>query len=553
MSKAGQISQTTIEILIVTGIVILINIFGQYFYDRLDITEDQQFTLASSSRELVSNLPDRVYIKVYISPELPPQLAEQEQKLRDLLDEYRASASNMLSIQFIHPENLGEEELNAINQKGIQELQYRIREDESAQSGLAYMGMEIKYFDSAEVIPVIPNVPSLEYAITSSILKLTVDELPTIGFLIGHGEPGTAGFQTMTDELKNLYSVRDIDLGNGQKVPVDVDTLIIANPTGTFTQRHKYVIDQFVMRGGKLVVMMSGVAPDQMSGQMQMSVNPLESLLTDFGVKINSDLVIDTGYNLSIQTGQQIFGMPLTAPYPLAPQIISSGFDPDAAATRGLSSLGLPYVSSLELLYDKIDDEAEIFELCRTSERSYSHPPPMNLDPSQQFLPPGGESEYGKQLVAVQITGAITSGFADEPVPAYDPAPDAEAGAIPEIDTDEKLTSTELSTIVVIGNGNFVNDDNVRGIPGNAIFFLNLMEVLNLGEQLIDIRTRMVTNRPLDPDLTDADKNALKFWGYGAIPLIVTLYGVTRFYLKGQRKRLLQTMQQAEQNSGRKS
>lgn len=553
MSKAGQISQTTIEILIVIGIVILINIFGQYFYDRLDITEDQQFTLASSSKELVSDLPDRVYIKVYISPELPPQLQQQEQILRDLLDEYRAGASNMLSIQFIHPENLSEEELNAINQKGIQELQYRIQEDESAQAGLAYMGMEIKYFESSEVIPVIPNVPSLEYAITSSILKLTVEKLPTIGFLTGHGESGTGGYQAISEELKKLYSVRDIDLGTGQKVPSDVDTLIIANPTGTFTQRHKYVIDQFVMRGGKLVVMMSGVAPDQMSGQMQMSVNPLESLLTDFGVKLNTDLVIDTGYNLTIQTGQQIFGVPLTAPYPLAPQIVSSGFDPDAAATRGLSSLGLPYVSSLELLYDKIDDEAEIFELCRTSERSYSHPPPISLDPKQQFLPPGGESEYGKQLVAVQITGPFTSGFADEPIPAYDPAPDAEAGAIPEIDTEEKLTSTGLSTIVVIGNGSFVNDDNIRGIPGNAIFFFNLMEVLNLGEHLIDIRTRMVTNRPLDPNLTDADKNALKFWSYGAIPLIVTLYGVTRFYLKGQRKRLLQAMQQAEQEAGRKS
>ncbi len=97
MNKAKEISQTTIELLIIIGIVIVANILGQFYYARADLTEDKQYTLAASSKEVVSEIPDIVRLKAYISSELPPVLKEHEQRLRDLLDEYRASGSTRRS------------------------------------------------------------------------------------------------------------------------------------------------------------------------------------------------------------------------------------------------------------------------------------------------------------------------------------------------------------------------------------------------------------------------------------------------------------------------
>jgi gliding-associated putative ABC transporter substrate-binding component GldG len=551
MRKVGEFSQITVEIIIVTAIVIILNIFGQYFYTRADLTSDKQYTLAQSSREIVANLPDLVRIKVYISPELPPDIQTEEQKLRDLLDEYRANASNKLIIQYIYPENLPPEELQALQAKGIQEVPYRISGSEEMSMGKLYMGMIVSYVNKDEVLPVVAGRANLEYDITSSILKLISPDMPAIGFLTGHGEPPSSNYKTLNDDLKELYTVQDVDLRNGQKVPDNVDTILIVQPTETFTQRHKYVLDQFLMRGGKLVVMMNNIKMDQVTGQAQLQVNPLESLLGSYGVKIKSDLVVDLDYNLAVQTGRTFMGMPLSQPYPLFPQVISTGFDPNAAATRGLTSLGFPYASSVELLYDKISDDAEIFELARTSDKSDSHIPPINIDPNREWMPPGGESEFKKQLVAVQITGVFNSAYADQPIPAFDPDPNVAEGTLPQVDTEGKLAASQPTSLVVIGNGNFI-DDNAMGLPGNEVFFMNLMETLNIGEKLIDIRSRTITNRPLDPDLTDSVKNGLRFWGYGAVPVIVTLFGVTRFYLKGQRKRLLQAMKAAEKEAALK-
>jgi ABC-2 type transport system permease protein len=549
MRKAGLISQTTIEAIIVAAIIIVLNILGQYFYGRFDFTKDKEYTLASSSKELISSLPDRLYIKVYVSADLPPQVQQEKQRLEDLLEEYRAVASNQLTIQSINTDDLTPDELSALEQKGIQKQQYRAVEEESAEIKNVYMGLEIDYLDKYEVVGFTPTEPNLEYAITAAILKLTSTEQPTIGFLTGHGEESTQQQYTkIAAELKELYIVQDVDLATGNQVPDAVKTLIIANPTSPFSERHRYVIDQFLMRGGKIVVLQSGYKLNEQNGQAELQLSPLDSLLASYGIKINNDVVMDLKYNLQIPAGN-MGGFRVMMPYPPIPSISpEGGFPSDSPATRGLTSLVLPFVSSISVLYDKVPDTMKVLELIKTSDGSYSHPVPVDMNPQQQFSPPGGDSDLKPQLVGVQLDGVFTSAFQGKAVPAFDLAQDAAPGAIPQMDTDEMKTSSPETSIVVVGNPAFIEDQAVDNLQGNDVFFMNLMEALNIGDKLINIRTRMVSNRPLNPDLTSPEKNGLRFWGYGAVPVIITLFGIARFYLKIQRKRLLQSMQQAEKN-----
>jgi gliding-associated putative ABC transporter substrate-binding component GldG len=550
MRKAGHYSQTTIEIIIVTVIVVVVNFLGQYFFTRFDFTKDKEYTLASSTRDIVSSLNEYLHIKVYVSADLPPQVQQQEQTLQDLLEEYRAVASDKLTIQTIHTNDLSEEDLAAIEQRGIQKQQYRAVGAEEAQIQMVYMGLTLDYLDKHEVIPFTPTVPNLEYDITSAILKLTSKEQPTVGFLTGHGESSSSSsLAAITTSLKDLYDVQDVDLETGKPVPDAIKTLVIAGPTQPITERHKYVIDQFLMRGGKLVVLEPGFKFNQMNGQVEMQMNPLDSLLSSYGVKVNNDLIIDLSYNLQIPAGS-MGGMRVIVPYPPIPMIAPpDGFPSESPATRGLTSLALPYVSSLQLLYDRIPKEMLVYELAKTSKDSYSHPLPVDVNPNQQFTPPGGQSDLKQQLVAVQLTGIFKSAFEGKQVPAFDPDPNAGADVLPQIDSAAMVAHSPETSIVVIGNSTLIEDYAVKNIQGNNVFFMNLMETLNLGDKLINIRTRTVTNRPLNPDLTSVEKNGLRFWGYGAIPVIITFLGIARFYLKAQRKRLLQAMQYAEKAS----
>ncbi|MFH1676575.1 MAG: GldG family protein [bacterium] len=550
MRKAGQLSQTTIEIIIVIGIVIVINILGQYFYKRADLTEDKQFTLAKSSREIVSDVPDLVQIKAYVTADLPPILQQHEQNLRDLLEEYRASASTKVTIQFLHPEDLSTDEISALNAKGIPENPVQIIEGDERSYKNVYMGLEIAYMGNYKTIPFVPSASNREYEITSAILKLTSDTDITIGFLTGHGEMSTQSeIKALSESLKELYTVKDVDLKNGDKVPEDVNTLIIPQPMEPFTNRHKYVIDQFLMRGGKLIVLSSGIQEDQMSNQAQMKICPLDSLLSEYGVKIHNDLVADRGYNMQIPARMGNFQVMVQ--YPLFPAIRRpDGFPSDSPATRDLNEMALPYVSSLELLYDKISKETEILELAKSSAYSYSYPAPIDLDPTtQKFDPPGGESDFKPQLVAVQINGKFKSAFAGDPIPAYDSDPEAPLESIPMTDDEPMLSESPETSLVVVGNAIFLIDNVLKNVSGNKFFIENLLEILNIGDKLVGIRSRAVTSKPIDPKLTAPQKNGLRFWGYGAVPLILTLFGVARFYLKSQRKRLMQALLDAESKS----
>ncbi len=190
MQKAGQISQTTIEIIIVIAIIIVANIIGQYYYARADLTRDKQFTLASSSREIVATLEEYVHIKAYISPDLPTQLQQEETELKDLLEEYLAAGNTRLTVQFINPRDLSDEELQTLAQRGINKYQVPLSEADRLSLNEIYFALEIDYIGEHAVLPFVPNEQNLEYEITSSILRLTADELNTIGFLTGHGEYG---------------------------------------------------------------------------------------------------------------------------------------------------------------------------------------------------------------------------------------------------------------------------------------------------------------------------------------------------------------------------
>ena len=141
------------------------------------------------------------------------------------------------------------------------------------------MGIAVLYEDKKEVLPVVQTTANLEYDLTSAILKVTSEEVKTVGFLSGHDEIDVfdQAFGPLRQELSKQYDVRKVPIDAGKTIEADVATLIIAGPKKELTEREKYEIDQFIMRGGRALFLIDPILI-QYEG---LNVSPLKTGLND--------------------------------------------------------------------------------------------------------------------------------------------------------------------------------------------------------------------------------------------------------------------------------
>ena len=132
-------------------------------------------------------------------------------------------------------------------------MQINVIEKDKAEIANVYMGIAILYADKKEVLPVVQTTANLEYDLTSAILKVTSKEIKTLGFLTGHDELDVFGqaFGPLRQELSKQYDVRKVPIEADKAIDADVATLVVAGPKKELTEREKYEIDQFIMRGGR--------------------------------------------------------------------------------------------------------------------------------------------------------------------------------------------------------------------------------------------------------------------------------------------------------------
>ena len=244
-------SSAFLEIIIVIAIIALVNLLSLRFFARADLTDDKLFSVSESTKDVVRDLDDIVNIKVYFSQDLPPYLTTLTRQVRDLLDEYRAYAGGNLIVDFEDP-SVDPETEQRVRSLGVPPVQLNIIEKDKAEVMNAYLGIAILFEDRHEVIPVVQGTSSLEYELTSAIVKVASEDEKTVGFLSGHGEPDIdQDYETVKFSLEKQYTVKRVPTAEGQMVPDDVNTLVVAGAT-QLGDWDRFAIDQFVMRGGRV-------------------------------------------------------------------------------------------------------------------------------------------------------------------------------------------------------------------------------------------------------------------------------------------------------------
>ena len=484
--------ESLIFLLIVGGILILLNVLAAYFRSpRIDLTQNQLFSLAEGSERLASNLDDRLEVTAYFTENLPPPFNATERQVRDLLAEYSAASNGQIIVRFVNPND--EDEQEAARADGVQRVAHQKIEEDQVAVVEGYRGMVLRYLDQTRAIPVIQDTTGLEYVITSAIKELVGERKP-IGVVGGHGGPSLEQGLTSLRSVLSLYEVREVDAT--QDIDPALAALLVIGPQEPFSDQELRRIDQFVMRGGSLGIFGGGVAVD-LGGQAGPSGRALslrmDGLLGAWGVRLSSKLVADAQCSRAPMAGP--LGLQVLVPYPPIPVLQLQEAQREHPVMFRLASPMLPFVAPLELGEPPANTKLTV--LARSSQDSWT------MSGETISLAPRNPRDWqmstdaGPFDLMVAIEGKLPSAFAA-------PINEDDADAIPAPPVAEKDVR-----VLVVGTGSFLEDafmpprSQQGDVQMNAALALalNAIDWLAADLDLIAIRAKTTEEPALDiPD-----------------------------------------------------
>ncbi|OQY27061.1 MAG: hypothetical protein B6244_11700 [Candidatus Cloacimonetes bacterium 4572_55] len=522
--------QSIFSVAIIFGIIVLINLISMQFFARLDLTENSIYSLSDFSKKKVAELDDDLTVKAFFTSNLPAPYSFNARFVKDQLGDYKAYSKGNFHYEFIDPSE--NKDLEAEAQKfGIQPAQINTIENDEVQIKKVYMGLAILYGDKQEVIPIIQSTSGLEYDITGAILKITTDEILRVGFLTGHDEPDLVEKLGKVEQLlSQFYQVMPVDLTTGEEVPEDVRTLIIAGPKKPFTDWEKFAIDQFIMRGGKIALLLDKIDTDISIGKAEKVDMSLDPWLATYGIKVNDDLVVDAqNRQITVSQRQGFMTIQRMIRYPFIP--IVNEFDRENAIVKDLENVDFAFVSTIDTTVLSDSASVQFKPLAWSSPNSGKLTGQFNINPQRQFTP--DEFTPGHFVLAAAYIGSFNSYFAGKSAP--DPAEEDTTGTIQSKSYDKPIIEKSADNrIVVIGDADFIQDQLQTNVS-NMIFFQNVVDWLTQDEGMITIRSRGTTDRPLDK-VSDGKKGIVKSLNVLGMPILIIVIGVLNMFIRRSRK-----------------
>ena len=541
--KAKRHSGNLAEIIIVLAILVFVNLLGYNYFKRFDFTESKQYTVSAATKSVLKRLDDPVSVVFYQSKDLPPQLMAVRNEIRDKLEEYEAYSGGNFNVRYIDPGDDLELIDKALSQ-GVPEFEVQVIQKEERMTKKVFCGLSMSYEDKTEAIPVAIDPTNLEYELTSRLFKLTLESKPKIGFFAGdfktneqQQSPTYQGLHQLLGGQDGLYEVEDINSASDKKLPDGLDGLIISGAFG-MSDSLKYSLDQFLLDGGQVMVAvdpMMRISQGQGGGPEQAypSIPTIEDQLEKYGIRFDKRLIADPSCG---KRQVQTFLGPLPMSYYLWPNIRPSGFNQNVAAVARLESLVTPWACPLQITGA---EGLKFSSIAKTTEASFLLSSPFDLGMDQQwdFLQTSSESQ-GPYDVAFLIEGTFPSGFPEGP-PSKPAAPEGldTITLAQEFDPDKhRNKGNGNGRLVVISSGLLFSDSFLRA---NVTFLENLVDMMLLGNELLEIRSTPVTSRPLK-QLSDIQKNTTRWALVLGVPIVLVLGGILLWFLKGRKRRAIQ-------------
>lgn len=526
--------------IILVAVVAVINVAGSFLFTRFDLTSEKRYTLSPTTKEILNDLDDYVYFKVYLDGDFPAGFKKLRRETKEMLDEFRAY-SKYIDYEFINPAESGEEAeimetYKQLYQAGLKPTDLNVQNsDGSSKQMVIWPGALVSYRNNTEIaIELLENqvgqsddealnasMQNLEFRLIDAVKKVTRLMKPNIALVEGHGELGEQDVYDITKSLSQNYNVVRLEIDSKidalihrtQDTTRDVsafpsyDAIIIAKPTQAFDERDKFLIDQYIMHGGKVLWLVEPVFATMDSLQSQESTVGIEQdlnlddMLFKYGVRLNRDLLLDlTCAALPIRTGQ--VGGQARLEYfrwyyfPLL-QAAS-----DHPMVRNMNAIKADFVSSMDATTSA--DDIEQIPLLKTSDYTKVSGAPVFITLAMLRQTPDQRMFSAKgKTVAYLLKGTFTSLYANR---------------IPQEIMDDQATdfmeTSKPTAMIVVTDGDIIrNQIDIRTrqpLPlgfdqftqityANKEFIENCISYLVDGEGLVDIRSRELKVRLLDP------------------------------------------------------
>ena len=475
----------------ILAIIILVNILSDYFFVRLDLTEDNRYTMSSATENILKNLEEPVTITAYFSENLPSDIAKTRRAFKEILVEYGSLSDGMVVYEFIDPTKDKETEQEAM-QAGIQPVLVNVREKDKVEQQRVFLGAKITLGEESDVIPFMKPGAAMEYALSSSIKKLSITEKPLVGLLQGHGEPSLAALGQVRSALTVLYDVAEVSLSDTSSNLDKFQSIAIVAPTDSFPQSHFTQLDNFLAKGGKLFVGLNRVEMDLTTNQGKTTETNLDSWLSQKGLTVENNFVIDI--NCARATVPQRFGnftMQAQVPFPYVP--IVSNFQ-EHPITKGLEAVILEYVSSITFTGDT---SMQFTPILKTTKKSGTLSCPTYINVQKKWT----DNDF--TLPEITIGGVL----------------------------EGNIVGNTNSKIVLIADGNFpVNGEGNKYKKlqnDNVSLMVNSIDWLSDETGLIELRTKGISSRPLD-EVEDSSKVLLKWFNFLFPILLIMIIGFVK-------------------------
>ncbi len=549
----NKFSGRLIRYSLLLAILIAVNTLASFVFWRYDLTTDKRYTLSASSIKLLKNLKDVVHLKIYLSGDFPPGFERLERATREILDEMRVYAGDNLSYEFIDPSAVGDaqkrqELYRQLTEKGILPTSLEEREQGRQSSRLIFPGALIYYGSREKSFMLLKDqtgfspeqmlnnsIQNLEFEIINAIRKITTLKQTRIALIQGHDELPRYNVADLIQSLAGAYEIRPVVINGQLNALKGFKTIIIAKPRLPFDEKDKFIIDQFVMKGGSVLWLIDGMIAemDSLSDKNEIlavsnSIN-LDDMLFRYGVRINYNLVQDvvaapipviTGY-----TGDK----PRTSllPWNYFPISIPVSRHP---VVFNINPVRFQFASSIDTIGVR---HIKKTILLTTSEYSRTQGSPARVSLELLREKPDLNQFKKKHLpLAVLLEGPFSSLY--------------ENRLPPEITRSEEIgfkESGKPARMIVISDGDVIRNDYrkatdqvyplgydryTRQTYGNKSFLLNAIDYLTDESGIIHIRTKELKLRIFDKTRVEANRTQWQMAVTAGPVLIVIVFGLVK-------------------------
>jgi len=568
-----------VSLVIILIIIAMVNIIGSYLYTRFDLTSEKRYTLSDKSKEILGGLEDYVYFRVYLEGEFPAGFKKLRKETKEMLDEFRAY-SKFIDYEFINPSESNDpaernETYETLYKTGLTPYTATMQTNNGVQQIMLWPGALVSYREKEYSVDLISaqsgqhqetilnnSAQDLEYKLISVIKDITHGKSSSVAFIEGHGELSDAEVYDIAKTLSSKYSIKRVTIDEKMNAlthrnyksdsSVTVrnlfDAIVIAKPTLPFSERDKFIIDQYIMNGGKVLWLLDHVKADMDSLQnaesmmgTTLNVN-LDDQLFKYGVKLKNNLLMAYPCaQIGLVTGQGNNMQSALLPWYYFPLLNPASQHP---IVKNLEAVKSDFTSSLETTTSAPDIQK--IPLLKTSDYTKISSAPvyislntLNERPNKDMFP------QKAQITAYLLNGKFSSLYENR---------------LPEsfLNSNEIAYKNESvpTSMIVVADGDiirnqlaqldFAKKNNKRvGSPlplgydqytnntyGNKQFIENAISYLIDGEGLINLHSRELKIRILDMNKVNSSQTLWQVVNVVIPSAIIIILGFILAYIR---------------------